>query len=91
MPNTPRPLRKNASGDHGPAVGEPGASEDGHPPDNLPAMVVATAAPAFAVRHRESGAVFACTDGTTSELVAASDKQALVKQVYLCTKASDRV
>ena len=55
-------------------------------------MVVATAAPALAVRHRESGAVFACNDGTLSEdlIVAGSDKQGLVKQGYTCTKVGKR-
>ena len=55
-------------------------------------MVVATAAPALAVRHSESVAVFACNDGTLPEdvIVAGSDKQDLVKQGYTCTKVGKR-
>jgi hypothetical protein len=53
-------------------------------------MALATAAPAFAVRHREGGVAFACTDGTTTETVAASSKQELEKQGYTCTKLGKR-
>jgi len=57
----------------------------------LVAMVVATAAPAFAVRHREGGAVFACTNGTVIQTVAAAQKQELEKQGYTCTKLGKRI
>jgi hypothetical protein len=55
-------------------------------------MVVATAAQALAVRGVDSGAVFACNDGTLPEavIVAGSDKQDLVKQGYTCTKLGKR-
>jgi hypothetical protein len=36
MSNTPRPSRKNTLSDHGSVVEDPGASEDGRPPNNLP-------------------------------------------------------
>jgi hypothetical protein len=55
------------------------------------AMVAASAMPALAVRHREGGAVFSCTDGTTVVIASASSKQGLEKQGYTCTKLGRRV
>jgi hypothetical protein len=54
-------------------------------------MVAASAMPAFAVRHREGGAVFLCTDGTTTTTASASSKQVLEKQGYTCTKLGRRI
>jgi len=48
------------------------------------AMTVAMAAPAFAARHR-GGAVFSCTNGTTTDPAPASTKHELEKQGYTFT------
>jgi len=52
MQNTPRPSRKNTSGDHDPVVGAPGASEGRLPSNNLPLQLTS-----FVGRKREMAQV----------------------------------
>ena len=54
MPNRPRPSHKNASGDHGSVVENPGASEGGRSPNNLPLQLTS-----FIGREREMARVSA--------------------------------
>ena len=55
------------------------------------AMVVSTAAPAFAARQRQTQPLFACTDGTTTILdVSPSLKQQFLQAGFTCQKSQRR-
>jgi hypothetical protein len=58
----------------------------------LAAMVVATAAPAFAARQREGNNLFVCTNNTEEPLfVPGSAKKDLEAQGYICSKLKPRL
>ena len=56
------------------------------------ASMVAAASPAFAVRHRDSGLNFLCTDPVSGEftLVNGGERNSLEDQGFTCVKAEKR-